>query len=204
MIRSFKGKFAESILQGRIVPKGFPANLAKVARRKLIMVDAAAFLEALNSPPGNRLESLKGDLAGKHSIRINDQWRIVFRWTDAGPEDVEIIDYQTGRMWLPNRSSHMANKLPPIHPGEILREEFLVPLKLTPYAVAAALNVPRTRIERIAREEKPVTADTALRLGKFFKTGAAFWMNIQTRFDLETAEDALAPQIKKITSYEPA
>ena len=63
----------------------------------------------------------------------------------------------------------MAKKLPPIHPGEILREEFLVPLKLTPYAVAAALHVPRTRIERIAREEKPVTADTALRLGKFFK-----------------------------------
>jgi proteic killer suppression protein len=93
MIRNFKGKFAEPILQGRIVPKGFPVNLAKVARRKLIMVDAAAFLETLNSPPGNRLEALKGDLAGKHSIRINDQWRIVFRWTDAGPEDVEIIDY---------------------------------------------------------------------------------------------------------------
>src|ERR1700675_4801563 len=92
-------------------------------------------------------------------------------------------------MWPPNRSSHMAKRLPPVHPGEILREEFLVPLKLTPYAVAAALNVPRTRIERIAREEKSVTADTALRLGKFFKTGAAFWMNIQARFDLETAED---------------
>src|SRR5882762_5091348 len=96
----------------------------------------------------------------------------------------------------------MAKKLPPVHPGEILREEFLVPLKLTPYAVAAALHVPRTRIERIAREEKPVTADTALRLGKFFKTGAAFWMNIQARFDLETADDALAPQIRKIVSYE--
>jgi plasmid maintenance system killer protein len=63
------------------------------ARRKLIMVDTAAFLEALSSPPGNHLEALKGDLAGKHSIRINDQWRVVFRWTDAGPEDVEIIDY---------------------------------------------------------------------------------------------------------------
>ena len=96
----------------------------------------------------------------------------------------------------------MAKKLPPVHPGEILREEFLVPLKLTPYA--AALRVPRTRIERIAREEKPVTADTALRLGKFFKTGAAFWMNIQARFDIETAEDVLAPQIKKIASYEAA
>ena len=96
----------------------------------------------------------------------------------------------------------MAKKLPPVHPSEILREGFLVPLKLTPYAVA--LGVPRTRIERIAREEKPVTADTALRLGKFFKTGAAFWMNIQARFDLETAKDALAPQIKKIASYKAA
>ena len=93
MIRSFKGKFAEPVLQDRVVPKGLPANLAKAARRKLIMVDAADFLQALNSPPGNRLEALKGDSAGKHSIRINDQWRIVFRWTDLGPEDVEIIDY---------------------------------------------------------------------------------------------------------------
>ena len=119
---------------------------------------------------------------------------------------MEIIDYhQPDRPNVANeKSTHMAKKLPPVHPGEILREEFLVPLKLTPYAVAAALNVPRTRIERIAREEKPVTADTALRLGKFFKTGAAFWMNIQARFDLETAEDVLAPQIKKIASYEAA
>jgi addiction module HigA family antidote len=98
----------------------------------------------------------------------------------------------------------MAKKLPPIHPGKILREEFLVPLKLTSYSVAAALHVPRTRIERIAREETPVPADTALRLGKFFKTGAAFWMSIQARFDLETAEDALAPQIKKIAAYKAA
>src|SRR4030081_2350325 len=100
--------------------------------------------------------------------------------------------------------THMAKRLPPVHPGEILREEFLVPLKLTSYAVAAALHVPRTRIERIAREEKPVTADTALRLRQFFQTRAAFWMNMQARFDLETAEDVLAPQIRKIASYEAA
>lgn len=92
-IKSFKGKFAEAILEGRRVPKGFPAVVAKAARNKLIMIDAATFLQALRSPPGNRLEALKGKLAGKHSIRINDQWRIVFRWTDAGPEDVEITDY---------------------------------------------------------------------------------------------------------------
>lgn len=93
MIRSFRGKFAEAILEGRTIPKGFPTDIAKVARRKLVMVDAATTLDALNSPPGNRLEALKGDLAGKHSIRINDQWRIVFKWTDKGPEEVEIIDY---------------------------------------------------------------------------------------------------------------
>ena len=92
-IRSFRGKFAEAILAGRRLPKGFPSNLARAARIKLILIDAAEFLEALRSPPGNRLEALKGDLAGKHSIRINDQWRIVFRWSDAGPEEVEIVDY---------------------------------------------------------------------------------------------------------------
>lgn len=95
----------------------------------------------------------------------------------------------------------MAKKLPPVHAGEVLREEFLKPMKLTPYAVAAAINVPRTRIERLVREETPVTADTALRLGKFFKTTPAFWMNIQAQYDLEVAEDKIASQIEKIATY---
>jgi addiction module HigA family antidote len=98
----------------------------------------------------------------------------------------------------------MGKKLAPVHPGEVLREEFLEPMKLTPYSVAAKLGVPRTRIERLAREETPVTADTALRLGKFFGTTPAFWMNIQAQFDLEMAEDNIAPQIKKIEKYAPA
>ena len=73
---------------------------------------------------------------------------------------------------------------PAMHPGEILREEFLTPPSLTPYAVAKALRVPRTRIERLAREETPITADTALRLGRYFGTGAEFWMNLQSTYDL--------------------
>jgi proteic killer suppression protein len=93
MIRSFKGKLAETILRERQAPKGFSFVLAKVARRKLVQLNNAGALGDLSVPPGNRLEALKGDLAGKHSIRINDQWRIVFRWTAAGPEDVEIVDY---------------------------------------------------------------------------------------------------------------
>jgi proteic killer suppression protein len=68
-------------------------SIAKVATRKLTQLEAAATLDFLRSPPGNRLEQLKGDRQGQHSIRINDQWRICFRWTDAGPEDVEIADY---------------------------------------------------------------------------------------------------------------
>ena len=74
-------------------PKGFPSDVFKVARRKLGMVDAAMSLDVLRSPPGNMLEMLRGDRRGQHSIRVNDQFRLCFRWTDAGPEDVEITDY---------------------------------------------------------------------------------------------------------------
>lgn len=81
---------------------------------------------------------------------------------------------------------------PPIHPGEILREEFLRPLGLTPYAVAQACRVPRTRVERLAREETPVTADTALRLGRYFGTGPDFWMNLQMMHDLAQARATTA------------
>ena len=69
----------------------------------------------------------------------------------------------------------MAKKLPPVHPGEVLREEFLRPLNLSPYAVARAVGVPRTRIERLANEQTPETADTALRLGRYFGTPASGW-----------------------------
>jgi toxin HigB-1 len=68
-------------------------SIVKVATRKLTQLEAAATLEFLRSPPGNRLEALKGDRDGQYSIRVNDQWRICFRWTPAGPEDVEIVDY---------------------------------------------------------------------------------------------------------------
>jgi proteic killer suppression protein len=92
MIVSFKGKFIEQVAMGK-APKGFPADLVRGAERKLRAIGNAAVLDDLRSPPGNRLEELKGRRAGQHSIRINDQWRICFKWTDAGAEDVEITDY---------------------------------------------------------------------------------------------------------------
>ncbi|HQW09122.1 MAG: type II toxin-antitoxin system RelE/ParE family toxin [Steroidobacteraceae bacterium] len=91
MIRSFRCTDTRSLYEtGK--SKRF-SGIATVATRKLTQMDAAATLEFLRSPPGNHLEALKNDRSGQHSIRINDQWRLCFRWTAAGPEDVEIVDY---------------------------------------------------------------------------------------------------------------
>ena len=92
--------------------------------------------------------------------------------------------------------------LPPIHPGEILSEEFLVPLELSPYALAKKLKVPRTRIERIVAEKVGITADTALRLGRFFRTTPQFWLNMQTSYDIKMAEMALKDQLGEIPELE--
>lgn len=78
---------------GKTKAKSGWASIQKVARRKLDMLHYAVQLTDLKVPPGNRLEELKGNLAGRHSIRINDQWRIVFRWTPSGPTEVRIMDY---------------------------------------------------------------------------------------------------------------
>ena len=91
MIKSFRSADSRRLFEtGK--SKRFGAILA-VTTRKLTQLDAAATLGFLKSPPGNHLEALKGDRKGQHSIRINDQWRICFRWTGTGPEDVEIADY---------------------------------------------------------------------------------------------------------------
>jgi proteic killer suppression protein len=93
MIRDFKDRRAEAILAGRSPGKGFLADLVRVARRKLIMLAEARTIEDLRVPPSNRLEALKGDRAGQHSIRINDQFRICFVWRQGYAAGVEIVDY---------------------------------------------------------------------------------------------------------------
>jgi proteic killer suppression protein len=92
MILGFLCREAQNIWRGEPSRK-LPREIQDVARRKLRYLNSARSLKDLRIPPANRLEALKGDRAGQHSIRINDQWRICFRWTDAGPDDVEIIDY---------------------------------------------------------------------------------------------------------------
>ena len=92
MIVSTKGKLAADAIGDRY-GKGFPTALAKRTRAMLSAMDAAVVLDDLGLPPGNRLEQLRGNRAGQHSIRINDQWRICFVWTEQGPAEVEIVDY---------------------------------------------------------------------------------------------------------------
>jgi addiction module HigA family antidote len=92
----------------------------------------------------------------------------------------------------------MAKKLAPMHPGEVLREEFLSPLDMSAGALAKACSVPRTRIERIASEETSITADTALRLSKAFGTTAEFWLNLQNAYDVRVAERLIAGDLAKI------
>jgi proteic killer suppression protein len=92
MIKSFRNELTRAVFEGE-ARKGFPADLLKVTRRKLQYLDAARALSDLRSPPGNRLELLKGDRAGQYSIRVNDQFRICFVWTEEGAKEVEFTDY---------------------------------------------------------------------------------------------------------------
>jgi addiction module HigA family antidote len=93
----------------------------------------------------------------------------------------------------------MAKMLPPMHPGEVLREEFLIPLSLSAGALAKTCGVPRTRIERLANEDAGITADTALRLGKALGTSAQLWLNLQNAYDIRVAQKEIGEDLAKIS-----
>jgi addiction module HigA family antidote len=91
----------------------------------------------------------------------------------------------------------MAKKLPPVHPGEILLKDFLAPMNVSQYRLAKATSVPARRINEIVLGRRAITADTALRLGRFFDMESEFWLNLQSRYDLEIAKDELAGRLNK-------
>ena len=97
MIESFGNQLAEDLFDDKIsrATRKFPSELRRAARRKLLYLHDAVELRDLRVPPGNRLELLKGDLTGFHSIRINDQWRVVFMWNSGSPSEVQIMDYHS-------------------------------------------------------------------------------------------------------------
>ncbi len=133
---------------------------------------------------------LRGDRFGQHSIRVNEQWRICFVWTDAGPQDVQIVDYHKEVVTMA--------EIDPVHPGEVLMEEFLDPLGVTQHRLAVEIGVPPRRINEIVHGKRRITADTALRLARFFGTTDRFWLNRQTRYDLEIEKDHLGAALEAI------
>ena len=188
MIKTFRDKDTESIFARRFL-KRFATDLHKIAWQKLAVLDAAERLDDLLVPPGNRLEKLSGDRAGQYSIRINEQWRICFQWREGNANDVEITDYHL--------EITMSENFVPIHPGEILLVEFLKPMGLSQYQLAKDINVPPRRINEIVHGDRSITADTALRLSRYFGMSENFWMNLQARYDLEIQKDRLAGRLDR-------
>jgi toxin HigB-1 len=131
VLRSFAYKDTERVWR-RERSRRLGRSTRRAALRKLLILDAAGTLDDTKLPPGNRLETLRGDRVGRYRIRVNLQWRICFRWTPAGPEDIEIS--RTERR-IDNMSTTAA--LASIHPGEILAEEYITPLGVTQHKLAA-------------------------------------------------------------------
>jgi addiction module HigA family antidote len=161
----------------------------------LRMLNRAASLNDLRLPPTNRLEKLKEDRTGHYSIRINDQWRICFEWQDGDAYDVEIADYHWGNLMMAEEM------LSPVQPGEILLEEFLKPMGLSQNQLALALRVPARRSNELVHGRRRITADTALRLAKYFNMSPQFWLGLQMDYDLDLAEDTLGEQINDVLVY---
>lgn len=190
MIRSFRDRDTERLFHREAVRKWGP-DLQRIGLRKLRMLDAAVSLDDLRTPPGNRLEKLGGNRSGAWSIRVNDQWRVCFEWRGGDAYQVELVDYHEcgGAM--------SRKRVAPVHPGEVLLEEFLKPSGLTQYRLAKDLSVPARRINEIIHGHRAISADTALRLARYFGTSDRFWLNLQAAYDLDVERDRLGKRLER-------
>ena len=182
MIQGFADSDAELIWSGRRSRK-LPVDIRNVALRKLRLLNQARRLGDLRVPPGNRLEALRADRQGQHSIRINDQWRICFIWNHM------------------SKSSTTTSKSGLLHnprPGEILLEEFLKPMGLSQNALARALHVAPRRINEIVLGKRVITADTDLRLARYFGLSEGFFLGLQMDYDLMQRRREIDRDLKTI------
>jgi len=186
MIQSFVDSEAELIWSGRRSRK-LPADIQNVALRKLRLMNQARVLGDLRVPPGNRLEALRADRQGQHSIRINDNGAFV---SCGMREDRHVSKSST----TTTRSGLLANP----HPGEILLEEFLKPMGLSQNALARAVHVAPRRINEIVLGKRDVTADTDLRLARYFGLSEGFFLGLQMDYDLMQRRREIDRDLKTI------
>jgi addiction module HigA family antidote len=162
-------------------------------------------LDELSVPPGNRLEALSGARKGQFSIRINDQDRICFVWSEMGPAEVEIVDYQIGSDYAARKNMvRVPTHREPTHPGEMLLEEFLRPMEVTQRELADGIHVPYQRVNELVNQRRGITPSTALRLAKFLGTSPDFWMHLQQRWDLYHAAATEQAELRTIRRLRPA
>jgi antitoxin HigA-1 len=200
MIRSFRDKALERFFgtgDGRRLSVQNTRRIANILRA----LDDASRPEDMNLP-GFRFHALVGREKGRYAVNASGNWRITFGWTEGDATDVDLEDYhlRTGSMTrkLPKRG------LPPMHPGELLREEILPALNRPKTEIAKLLGVSRQTLYDILEEKQPVTPVMALRLGKLCGNGPDLWLNLQKRYDLQRAEQELGERIKAIPTLEVA
>lgn len=201
MIVSFKNKGTEDIFDGKNTKEArkiCPRSMWKIASRKLYQLNSVYVLYELSILPGNHLELLTGDREGQYSICINKQYRICFKWTESGPDEVEILDRLSLKVVTTTR---VPTHREPTHPGEMLLEEFLMPMGITQRELATAIHVPYQRLNEIVNKKRPVTASLALRLAKVFGMSEVFWLNLQLRWDLYRIKKSDENELKNIKPF---
>jgi len=154
---------------------------------RFTQLNAASRIDDLHLPPSNRLEGLKHNRSGQWSIRINDQWRICFRFDNGNVFEVVMID----------------SGLPPIHPGEFLAET-LNELGISQSQFAHAIGVSPMRVSHVINCARPVTAELALLFGRALGQSAQYWLNLQMAYDLKATEAAISEQLQSVTELVPA
>lgn len=193
MIQSFSCNATQTLFQTG-VSHTF-AHLGRMAHRKLQLLNSAVTLADLIAPISNQfLEAQSSDF--KHSIAIHQTYRLYFQWHDDGPTRVAIAN--STALGDPMLNDNM----PPTHPGEILREDYLLPLHMSPEALAAALHIPVAHVEELINETRSVDPEIALRLTRYFGGDAVSWLNLQQNYDLKQVKKTMLQTI--VETVEPA
>jgi len=190
VIRSFRFRDTRAFFEGKPVRRF--ESFARVAFRKLAILDAAGCLNDLLIPPGNRLEQLRGDRHGQQSIASTASAST----TSSGSA---LSGQKPGQRRL---KSLTTTDLMLVPPGEVLLEEFLRPMEISQYRLAQAIDVPESRINAIVKGQRAITADTDLRLCRFFGLSEDFWLRMQTSHDLKLTKQALASVLPAIKSLQ--
>ena len=188
MIRSFADKETEKVFQ-RYFSRKLPPEIQHTARVKLEILDAVEVLHDLRIPPPTTWKNCRGiGLISTVSVLTSSGGFVL-----SGAK-VTLIKL---RLLIIMGRFMSKERLPPIHPGEILLEEFLKPLGLSQYRLAKEINVTARRINEIVLGKRAISPDTALRLSRYFGLSERFWMNLQARYDLEVEKDRLQDRLEK-------